>query len=210
MLFRSERCGPVAWDLYNYVVGAYGGRIDQLFSIGGDEALNKGPKAIVNRFKPVVKFEGPFLLGRGEKKRHVYTMPNYNGRVKVMVVAGDGKSYGNAEKSVFVRQPVMFTGELVKFDKITGMKKVLYMVIGGVALLVIGLLWNLVFPINKNLWTSSFVCVVGAYSVLMFALFYYLIDVKNWRSWILFFVVIGMICHRLYRILRLISLRVNV
>jgi predicted acyltransferase len=86
----------------------------------------------------------------------------------------------------------MFTGELVKFDKITGMKKVLYMVIGGVALLVIGLLWNLVFPINKNLWTSSFVCVVGAYSVLMFALFYYLIDVKNWRSWILFFVVIGM------------------
>ena len=86
----------------------------------------------------------------------------------------------------------MFTGELVKLDKYSGMKKVLYMVIGGVALLVIGLLWSLVFPINKNLWTSSFVCVVGAYSVLMFALFYYLIDVKNWRSWILFFVVIGM------------------
>ena len=107
-----EALGVSTWDLYNYVVGAYGGRIDQLFSIGGDEALNKGPKAIVNRFKPVVKFEGPFLLGRGEKKRHVYTMPNYNGRVKVMVVAGDGKSYGNAEKSVFVRQPVMLLGTL--------------------------------------------------------------------------------------------------
>ena len=107
-----EALGVSTWDLYNYVVGAYGGRIDQLFSIGGDEALNKGPKAIVNRFKPVVKFEGPFILAKGEKKRHVYMMPNYNGRVKVMVVAGDGKSYGNAEKSVFVRQPVMILGTL--------------------------------------------------------------------------------------------------
>ena len=51
-----EALGVNTWDLYNYVVGAYGGRIEQLFSIGGDDALNKGPKAIVNRFKPVVQF----------------------------------------------------------------------------------------------------------------------------------------------------------
>ena len=57
-----EALGVNTWDLYNYVVGAYGGRIEQLFSIGGDDALNKGPKAIVNRFKPVVQFAGPFLL----------------------------------------------------------------------------------------------------------------------------------------------------
>ncbi|MFA6767631.1 MAG: DUF5009 domain-containing protein [Parabacteroides sp.] len=88
----------------------------------------------------------------------------------------------------------MFTGELVKSNKegLTGNKKVLIMVIAGIVLLAVGLLWNQVFPINKKMWTSSFVCVVGSYSLLMFALFFYLIDVRNWRKWILFFTVIGM------------------
>lgn len=107
-----EALGVSTWDMYNYVVGAYGGRIEQLFSIGGDDALNKGPKAIVNRFKPVVQFDGPFLLKKGEKQRHTYMMPNYNGRVKVMVVAGNGEAYGHADKSVFVRKPVMLLGTL--------------------------------------------------------------------------------------------------
>ena len=66
------------------------------------------------------------------------------------------------------------------------------MVLVGIVMLAIGLLWNEVFPINKKMWTSSFVMVVGAYSVLMFALFYYIIDVLQWRRWTLFFTVIGM------------------
>ena len=107
-----EALGVNTWDLYNYVVGTYGGRIEQLFSIGGDDALNKGPKAIVNRFKPVVQFAGPFLLKKGEKRQHIYKMPNYNGRVRVMVVAGNGEAYGNTEKSVLVRKPVMLLGTL--------------------------------------------------------------------------------------------------
>ena len=107
-----EALGVNTWDLYNYVVGTYGGRIEQLFSIGGDDALNKGPKAIVNRFKPVVQFAGPFLLKKGEKRQHTYKMPNYNGRVRVMVVAGNGEAYGNTEKSVLVRKPVMLLGTL--------------------------------------------------------------------------------------------------
>lgn len=107
-----EALGVHTWDLYNYVVGAYGGRIEQLFSIGGDDALNKGPKAIVNRFRPVVQFDGPFLLKKGEKERHTYEMPNYNGRVKIMVVAGDGKAYGHADRTVLVRKPVMLLGTL--------------------------------------------------------------------------------------------------
>ena len=88
----------------------------------------------------------------------------------------------------------MFTGEWIKFEKegLTPAKKTLYMVYAGVALLVIGLIWNTFYPSNKMLWSSTFVCLVGAYSVLMFALFYYIIDVKNHRGWILFFVVIGM------------------
>lgn len=88
----------------------------------------------------------------------------------------------------------MFTGEWVKFERegLTQNKKVLWMVAAGVAMLAVGLLWNLEFPINKKLWTSSFVLVVGAYSLLMFALFYWLIDVRGWRKWTPFFTVIGM------------------
>ncbi|MCC8153050.1 MAG: hypothetical protein LIP01_01850 [Tannerellaceae bacterium] len=105
-----EALGITTWDLYNNIVGAYGGRIEQIFSIGGDDDLNAEPKAVVNRFKPVVQFEGPFLLKKGEKKKHRYDMPNYNGRVRMMVVAGDGTAYGHTEKSVMVRKPVMVLG----------------------------------------------------------------------------------------------------
>ena len=107
-----EALGVHTWDLYDYVLGAYGGRIEQLFSIGGDDALNKGPKAVVNRFTPVVRFSGPYRLGKGERKAHTLFLPNYNGRVRVMVVATDGMAYGNAEKSVMVRKPVMLLGTL--------------------------------------------------------------------------------------------------
>lgn len=88
----------------------------------------------------------------------------------------------------------MFTGEWIKLRKegLTDRKKVLCLVGAGAVLLIVGLLWSLVFPINKKLWTSSFVCVVGAYSVWMFALFFYIIDVLGWRKWTLFFTVIGM------------------
>ncbi len=61
------------------------------------------------------------------------------------------------------------------------------MIAAAVALLVAGLAFNGVVPVNKSLWSSTFVCVVAAYSLAMFALFYYLIDVRGWRRWTLFF-----------------------
>lgn len=107
-----EALGVRFWDLYSHVNGAYGGRIEQMFSIGGDEALNNGPKAIVNRFTPMVHFVGPFTLKKGEKRTHQIPVPNYNGRVRIMVVAGDGSAYGSAEKSVLVRRPLMLIGTM--------------------------------------------------------------------------------------------------
>ena len=103
----------------------------------------------------------------------------------------------------------MFTGEWVKYKKegLTENKKVLYMVIAGIIMLAVGLLWSLVFPINKKMWTSTFVLVVGAYSVLMFALFYYIIDVKNHRGWILFFTVIGLNSITIYLAQQFINFR---
>lgn len=108
-----EALGVNTWDMYKYVMGAYGGRIERIFSIGGDdEGAAGGSRSKLNRFTPVVEFHGPFLLGKGETRRHAFKMPNYNGRVRVMVVAGDGEAYGNAEKSVMVRKPVMLLGTL--------------------------------------------------------------------------------------------------
>lgn len=87
----------------------------------------------------------------------------------------------------------MFTGEFIKLRKegLTDKRKVAGLVLAGVLLLLVGVLWSLVFPINKKLWSSSFVCVVGAYSVWMFVLFYYIVDVLGWRKWTFFFQVIG-------------------
>lgn len=86
----------------------------------------------------------------------------------------------------------MFTGDLVRSARFGMQQKLLLMLAAGVALLSLGLLWNEVFPINKNLWTSSFVCYVGGLSLLLFAIFYWIIDIRKWRSWTLFFKVIGL------------------
>lgn len=101
------------WDMYSFVAGAFGGRFEQVFSIGGDDENSNAPKSIVNRFTPVVKMEGPFLLKKGKSVTHNLHMPNYNGRVRVMVVATDGdKAFGSNDKSVLVRKPVMLLGTL--------------------------------------------------------------------------------------------------
>lgn len=111
--FAREAFGVSLWDVYDKVAGAYGGRIESLFSIGGDDALlANAPKAMVNRFTPMVYFAGPFTLRRGEKKTHEVQIPNYMGRVRIMVVATDGKAFGNADKSVRVTKPLMTLGTM--------------------------------------------------------------------------------------------------
>ncbi|MCQ2178213.1 MAG: DUF5009 domain-containing protein [Bacteroidales bacterium] len=101
----------------------------------------------------------------------------------------------------------MFTGEFVRLpeEKINGNKKTLWMFAAAAVMLVVGLIWSRWFPVNKKLWTSSFVLVVGCYSLAMFALFYWIIDVKGWNGWTLFFKVIGMNSITIFMAPRLIS-----
>jgi predicted acyltransferase len=61
----------------------------------------------------------------------------------------------------------------------------------GIILIVTGWLWGLAFPINKILWTSSYVLFAGGWSLLLFALFYWIIDIAGYRKWSLPFVWIG-------------------
>ncbi|WP_121810820.1 acyltransferase family protein [Mucilaginibacter kameinonensis] len=86
----------------------------------------------------------------------------------------------------------ILTGVLLKKGGITQMRKVATMAVFGVIFLVLAQIWNLDFPINKNLWTSSFVLHVGGLSLLLMALFYYIIDVKGHQKWAFYFRVIGM------------------
>jgi predicted acyltransferase len=64
--------------------------------------------------------------------------------------------------------------------------------IAGAVSIVIGEVWNLVFPINKNLWTSSYVMFMGGAAALFLALCYWILDVKQWRTWGRPFVILGM------------------
>lgn len=103
----------------------------------------------------------------------------------------------------------MFTGEfmLSKYLNDKPLKKVLFMILAAVALMIIGKVWNLAFPINKNLWTSSFVCFVGGLSLLLFAIFYLVIDVWQYRKWAFFFVVIGINPITIYLTERIVNFR---
>ncbi|MBS0030072.1 acyltransferase family protein [Chitinophaga sp. 22321] len=86
----------------------------------------------------------------------------------------------------------ILTGNLLRNNPMSPKKKVGWMALAGVIFLVLAQLWNLDFPINKNLWTSSFVLQVGGISLLLLSLFYYVIDIAGYKKWAFFFRVIGM------------------
>ncbi|MGF7038247.1 acyltransferase family protein [Mucilaginibacter lappiensis] len=86
----------------------------------------------------------------------------------------------------------ILTGSLLKKTGLKQIRKVSIMAVTGVIFLIIAQIWNLDFPINKNLWSSSFVMQVGGISLLLMALFYYIIDVLGYKKWAFFFKVIGM------------------
>nr|WP_315151069.1 DUF5009 domain-containing protein [uncultured Flavobacterium sp.] len=70
-------------------------------------------------------------------------------------------------------------------------KRLLIMIASAVVLIGIGILWNYDFPINKRLWTSSFVCLVGGFSILFFTFFYLFIDVLGFHKWVFPLILIG-------------------
>ncbi|GAB2520262.1 acyltransferase family protein [Spirosoma aerophilum] len=86
----------------------------------------------------------------------------------------------------------IFAGTVLRKQGLPDSQKTLRLVLAGISCVAVGWLWDLVFPVNKNLWTSSFVLVAGGWSLLILSLFYWIVDVKNSRWWTFFFIVIGM------------------
>ena len=101
----------------------------------------------------------------------------------------------------------MFTGEFVRWKvRLGGGAKTLAMLSAAAILLVVGLVWSNWMPINKKLWTSTFVLVAGAYSLSLFAVFYWIVDVKMCRRWTFFFRVVGMNAITVYLLQRIVDI----
>ena len=107
--FAREALGVKTWDVYDQIIGAFGGRIDQVFSIGGDGMAAAASTKKANRFKPMVIFLGPFQLEKGQRKTHKIHVPKYIGSVRTMVIAGNVQqnAYGSTEKTTPVKKPLM-------------------------------------------------------------------------------------------------------
>jgi len=110
--FTHEALGVRTFDLYDQVIGAYGGLLERLLSIGGSEILKQEEKGKNLRFKPVVRFLGPFTLAAGKTGTHQFLMPNYIGSVRTMVIAAGESSYGYTEKTTPVKQDIMVMSTL--------------------------------------------------------------------------------------------------
>ncbi|HEX9512293.1 MAG TPA: DUF5009 domain-containing protein [Puia sp.] len=86
----------------------------------------------------------------------------------------------------------IFAGRLLKSGRFTPTGNAKCLAVAGIISIALALVWNLDFPFNKNLWSSSFVLLTGGISLLLLSLFYYVIDVRGYRKWAFFFRVIGM------------------
>lgn len=99
----------------------------------------------------------------------------------------------------------IFTGEWILREKVSGGRKALAMALAAAVMLSLGVVWNEWQPINKMLWSSAFVLTAGGYSLAMFALFYYIIDVRGHRRWADWLRVIGVNSITIYMLQEIVS-----
>ncbi len=86
----------------------------------------------------------------------------------------------------------IFAGRFLRHSKLPDRKKVLWLLGAGAGSAALGWLWGVEMPVIKKIWTSSYVLVAGGYSAMLLGVFYWIVDVKQWRAWCQPFVWIGM------------------
>jgi len=86
----------------------------------------------------------------------------------------------------------VLASKLLRGSKMREGKKAQCLAVAGLVALALGWLWSAQFPVIKKIWTSSFVLVAGGWSLLLLSAFYYMIDIRQWRTWCVPFVWIGM------------------
>lgn len=92
----------------------------------------------------------------------------------------------------------VFAGLLLNNPKVEAQRKSLWLVGAGVALIAAGLIWSLQFPINKHLWTSSFVLVSGGFAALLLGASHEIVDVRGYKAWTAVFMWVGASAITLY------------
>ena len=70
-------------------------------------------------------------------------------------------------------------------------RKAVWLTVGGAAAVLAGLAWGVVFPINKNIWTSSYAVFTAGCASLLLAVCYWIIDVRGWKRWTTPLVILG-------------------
>ncbi|MFO1487046.1 MAG: DUF5009 domain-containing protein [Verrucomicrobiota bacterium] len=86
----------------------------------------------------------------------------------------------------------IFAGLLLRQSKVSDLAKVGWLLGAGAMCVALGFLWGTQFPVIKKIWTSSYVLVAGGYSAMLLGAFYWIVDIKQWRTWCQPFVWIGM------------------
>lgn len=108
--FKKIRLEVETYDLFGFVIGANEKDVFSTFSIGGDMDYRESqvdPFKKKKRFKPVCMFQGPLMTDSQGKAKVHFTMPNYVGSVRVMVISAKGNAYGNADKTVPVKSALI-------------------------------------------------------------------------------------------------------
>jgi len=106
-------------------------------------------------------------------------------------IFGDNEGYLSTFPSIATVMLGVLCSHLIHSKK-SEMWKVKALVAGGVGCLIVGQVWGIWFPIITRLWTSSYTVYSNGWCMLVFALFYWLIDVKGWKRWAFWLTVIGM------------------
>jgi predicted acyltransferase len=101
----------------------------------------------------------------------------------------------------------VLAGELLRSKSFSGNRKALLLLAAGLGALVLTFCWMPWCPVNKKIWTSTFVLSSAAYAFFALALFYWIIDVLGWRRWAFFFRVIGMNAITIYLMMRFVQFR---
>ena len=119
----------MSYDNYNEIIGKTFGEVHQVLKTGGGEflaemsAMDKSRNKQMGleeaqRFKPVAMFKGVLTTndkGEGEVE---FTMPNYMGSVRVMVIGADKGMYGKAESTITVKAPIVMNASLPRTLKV--------------------------------------------------------------------------------------------
>ena len=110
---------------------------------------------------------------------------------------GDSTSLFSTPTAVVSTMLGVLSGQWLKSNG-TGIHKTLGLFGAGICSIIIAYMWGIVFPINKFLWTSSYVMLAGGWSMLLLAAFYWIIDVRSYQKWAFPFIVIGMNAITIY------------